>query len=64
MERRCAGAVDATGLAGEAAASARLGGGGFADRYRHLNQPIHLVAVEFSKDRRRVVSFEVVQAAS
>ena len=50
-------------VAGEAAASARLSGGGFADRYRHLNQPIHLVAVEFSKDRRRVVSFEVVQAA-
>ena len=50
-------------IAGEAAASARLSGGGVADKYRYLNQPIHLVAVEFSKDRRRVVSFEVVQAA-
>ena len=49
-------------VAGEAAASARLSGG-FADKYRYLNDPIHLVAVEFSKERRRVVSFEVVQAA-
>ena len=50
-------------IAGEAAASARLRGGGVADKYRHLNQPIHLVAVEFSKERRKVVSFEVWQAA-
>ena len=49
-------------VAGETAASARLSGG-FADKYRYLNHPIHLVAVEFSKEQRRVVSFEVVQAA-
>ena len=50
-------------VAGEAAASARSSGG-FADKYRYLNHPIHLVAVAFSKERRRVVSFEVVPAAS
>ena len=49
-------------VAGEAAASARSGGG-FADRYRDPDRPVHLVAVEFSKERRRVVSFKVVQVA-
>ena len=32
---------------------------GYADKYRSLNQPIHLVGVEFSKESRNVVEFEV-----
>ena len=31
----------------------------YADKYRSLNQPIHLIGVEFSKDERNVVGFEV-----
>jgi hypothetical protein len=32
---------------------------GYADKYRGLNQPIHLIGVEFSKESRAVVGFEV-----
>lgn len=32
---------------------------GYADKYRALGQPIHLIGVEFSKDARAVVGFEV-----
>lgn len=32
---------------------------GYADKYRALNQPIHLIGVEFSKESRAVVGFEV-----
>jgi hypothetical protein len=31
----------------------------YADKYQHLEQPIHLVGVEFSRDERNVVGFEV-----
>ena len=31
--------------------------------YRHLEPPIHLIAVEFSKDARNVAAFEVERAA-
>jgi hypothetical protein len=31
---------------------------GYADKYRSLNHPIHLIGVEFSKDNRSVVGFE------
>ena len=31
---------------------------GYADKYRSLNQPIHLIGVEFSKESRSVVGFE------
>lgn len=31
----------------------------YADKYRSLNQPIHLLGVEFSKDSRNIVRFEV-----
>jgi hypothetical protein len=31
----------------------------YADKYRSLNQPIHLIGVEFSKTDRNVVAFEV-----
>ena len=36
---------------------------GYADKYRHLDQPIHLIGVEFSKKRRNIVAFEVERAA-
>ena len=35
----------------------------YADKYRHLGQPIHLIAVEFSKDARNLVAFEVERTA-
>lgn len=31
----------------------------YAEKYRHLNQPIHLIGVEFSRDSRNIVGFEV-----
>jgi len=34
----------------------------YADKYRHLNQVIHLVGVEFSKESRNIVGFGVEQA--
>jgi hypothetical protein len=33
----------------------------YADKYRSLNQPIHLIGVEFSKDTRNIEEFEVAQ---
>ena len=32
---------------------------GYADKYRALDQPIHLIGVEFSREQRTVVGFEV-----
>ena len=49
-------------LAGEGAALAQLRSRGYADKYRHLGWPIHLVAVEFSKETRNLVAFEAVRA--
>ena len=48
-------------LAGEGSAMAQLRSRGYADKYRLLGQPIHLIAVEFSKDARNLAAFEVVQ---
>ena len=36
---------------------------GYADKYRALGQPIHLIGVEFSKESRAVVGFEVESLA-
>ena len=36
---------------------------GYADKYRHLDHPIHLIGVEFSKQKRNIVAFEVERAA-
>ena len=49
-------------LASEGAAMAQLKERGYADKYRHLGQPIHLVAVEFSQEDRNLVAFEVEDA--
>ena len=45
---------DATG-----AALAQLQEKGYADKYRYLGQPIHLVGVEFGKETRNIVAFDV-----
>ena len=34
----------------------------YADKYRNLGEPIHLVAVEFSKDAHDLAAFEVERA--
>ena len=49
-------------LASEGAAMAQLKAKGYADKYRGLDQPIHLIGVEFSKDTRNITAFEVVHA--
>ena len=46
-------------MAGEGAAMAQLKARRYADKYRGTGDPIHLVAVEFSRDTRNVVAFEV-----
>ena len=43
----------------EGAAMAQLKEKRYADKYRGSGEPIHLIAVEFSKDTRNVVAFEV-----
>ncbi len=48
--------------AGEGAAMAQLKAKGYADKYRGAGEPVHLVAVEFSRDARNVVAFEVERA--
>ena len=46
-------------MAGEGAAMAQLKERRYADKYRGAGEPIHLVAVEFSRETRNVVAFEV-----
>ena len=48
-------------MAGEGTAMAQLKERGYAEKYRGSGEPIHLVAVEFSRDTRNVVGFEVEQ---
>ena len=45
--------------AGDGGAIAQLRAKGYADKYRHLDQPIHLVGVEFSRAARNIAGFEV-----
>ena len=49
-------------LAPEGSAMAQLQAKGYADKYRGLDQPIHLIGVEFSKDTRNITAFEVISA--
>ncbi len=49
-------------LASDGAAMAQLQEKGYADKYRGLDQPIHLIGVEFSKDTRNITAFEVAGA--
>ncbi len=49
-------------MASEGAAMAQLQEKRYADKYRGLDQPIHLIAVEFSKNTRNITAFEVARA--
>ena len=49
-------------LASAGAALAQLKERRYADKYRALGQPIHLIGVEFSKDERNIAAFDVEQA--
>ena len=49
-------------LAPEGAATAQLKAKRYADRYRGLGRPIHLIAVEFSREARNIVAFDVERA--
>ena len=46
----------------EGAAMEQMRARGYAGKYRHLGQPIHLVAVEFSRESRNLASFTVEAA--
>ena len=48
--------------AGDGAALAQLKEKRYADKYRGLGQPIHLVGVEFSRDARNLAAFDVERA--
>ncbi len=48
--------------AAEGTALAQLRARGYADKYRGSGRPIHLIAVEFSKETRNVAALEVAQA--
>ena len=49
-------------LASAGAAMAQLKERRYADKYRDLGQPIHLIGVEFSRDTRNITAFEVARA--
>ena len=49
-------------LASAGAALAQLKERRYADKYRALGQPIHLIGVEFSKDERNIAAFDAEQA--
>ena len=49
-------------MAPEGAALAQIKEKGYADKYRHLGQPIYLVGVEFSRKERNVAAFAVERA--
>ena len=49
-------------MASAGAAMTQLKERRYADKYRSLGQPIHLIGVEFSKDERNLVAFDVERA--
>ncbi len=49
-------------LASAGAALGQLKARRYADKYRALGQPIHLIAVEFSKNERNIAAFDVERA--
>ena len=49
-------------LAGDGSALAQLKERGYADKYRSLDQPIHLIGVEFSRKTRTLAGFDVERA--
>ena len=48
--------------AGEGSAISQLRERGYADKYAHLGEPIHLIGVEFSRESRNVADFAVESA--
>ena len=46
----------------EGKALAQIKNKGYAEKYRHLGRPIHLIGVEFSKAERNIAAFEVERA--
>jgi len=46
-------------LAPEGRALQQIKDRGYADKYRAEGQPIHLIGIEFSRERRSLVGFEV-----
>ncbi len=46
-------------LAPEGRALQQLKDRGYADKYRAQGLPIHLIGIEFSRERRTLVGFEV-----
>ena len=49
-------------LAPEGSAIAQLQAKRYADKYRDLDQPIHLIGVEFSRETRNLIAFETALA--
>ena len=49
-------------LSPEGTAMAQLREKGYADKYRDRGEPIHLIAVEFSRETRNLVAFETAHA--
>jgi len=46
-------------LAPEGRALEQIEARGYAERYRASGRPIHLIGIEFSRERRNLVAFEV-----
>ena len=46
----------------EGTALEQLKAKGYADKYRHLGLPVHLIGVEFSREERNIVAFSVEAA--
>ena len=46
-------------MTGETSALTQLKQKRYADKYKHLGQPIHLIGIEFSRDRRDILAFHV-----
>ena len=44
-------------------ALAQIKNRGYANKYRHLGRPVHLIGVEFSREDRNIAAFEVERAA-
>jgi len=51
-------------LAPDGSALAQIKARGYAERYRGSGQPIHLIGVEFSRERRQVMAFDVETLSS
>ncbi len=48
--------------AGADSAMAQLKDRGYADKYRHRGEPVHLLGLEFSSRTRNLVRFDVEEA--